>query len=81
MYGAARIAASLPAAETMVFFAMLNVFLGLFNLLPLPPLDGGRSHQADQRKVLPLAYAVAAVLLIVGLAAVVRDIIDPLSLG
>ena len=28
-----------PALE---FLAMLNVYLGLFNLLPLPALDGGR---------------------------------------
>jgi regulator of sigma E protease len=26
----------------LVFLAMLNVYLGLFNLLPLPALDGGR---------------------------------------
>jgi regulator of sigma E protease len=31
---------NLPTA--LVFLAMLNVYLGLFNLLPLPALDGGR---------------------------------------
>ena len=29
-------------ANALLFLAMLNVYLGLFNLLPLPALDGGR---------------------------------------
>lgn len=29
-------------AMALLFMAMLNVYLGLFNLLPLPALDGGR---------------------------------------
>lgn len=29
-------------AMALIFLAMLNVYLGLFNLLPLPALDGGR---------------------------------------
>jgi regulator of sigma E protease len=29
-------------AMALVFLAMLNVYLGLFNLLPVPALDGGR---------------------------------------
>jgi Zn-dependent protease len=43
----ARMALSSPslsgpslAAEIMVKFAFVNLFLGLFNLLPIPPLDG-----------------------------------------
>jgi regulator of sigma E protease len=28
--------------EVFLFLMMLNVYLGLFNLLPLPALDGGR---------------------------------------
>lgn len=29
-------------AEALVFFILTNLVLGLFNLLPIPPLDGGR---------------------------------------
>jgi regulator of sigma E protease len=29
-------------AMALIFLAMLNVYLGLFNLLPIPALDGGR---------------------------------------
>ncbi|MEP0391737.1 MAG: site-2 protease family protein [Erythrobacter sp.] len=30
----------LPAATGLYFFILINVFLGLFNLLPIPPFDG-----------------------------------------
>jgi Zn-dependent protease len=32
----------LPIAVMSVYSVMINVLLMLFNLLPLPPLDGGR---------------------------------------
>lgn len=31
-----------PLMFTLVQMAMINAFLGLFNLIPLPPLDGGQ---------------------------------------
>ncbi len=34
--------ANFPLVFFLVEFAFLNAFLGLFNLLPIPPLDGGQ---------------------------------------
>ena len=83
--------------EGLLFFlAGLNIFVGLFNLVPLPPLDGGhvvvavyervrsfggRRHQVDYAKLIPLTYAVFFVLVAFGLIALFRDIVDPISLG
>ncbi|MEO1221918.1 MAG: site-2 protease family protein, partial [Pseudomonadota bacterium] len=32
--------AALPIATGLYFFILINVFLGMFNLLPIPPFDG-----------------------------------------
>ena len=99
IYGVARIgaeAASDGASDVLLLLMYVNVFLGVFNLLPLLPLDGGhvvvatyerirsiggRSHQVDATRLLPLTYAVVALLLLVGGVALVRDILDPVSFG
>ena len=43
-YGIAYLppSASGPASEFLFYFILSNLVLGLFNLLPIPPLDGGR---------------------------------------
>ena len=99
IYGVARIgaeAASDGASNVLLLLMYVNVFIGVFNLLPLLPLDGGhvvvatyerirsiggRSHQVDAARLLPLTYAVVALLLLVGGVALVRDILDPVSFG
>ena len=99
IYGVARIgaeAASDGASTVLLLLMYVNVFIGVFNLLPLLPLDGGhvvvatyerirsiggRSHQVDAARLLPLTYAVVALLLLVGGVALVRDILDPVSFG
>lgn len=40
--GAARSGAHFPLLFSLVQLAFLNGFLGLFNLIPVPPLDGGQ---------------------------------------
>jgi Zn-dependent protease len=47
MMGAALVTRSLPnypdridAHDVFFYFAIVNLFLGIFNLLPIPPLDG-----------------------------------------
>lgn len=80
----------------LVFMAFLNISVGFLNLLPLPPLDGGhvviatyerlrsfggRRHEVDYNKVMPVTYAVFALLTGFGLLAIFRDIIDPINIG
>jgi Zn-dependent protease len=38
--GATRIAELPLATEVLLYFALANMFLGVFNLMPIPPLDG-----------------------------------------
>ena len=91
--------------EKVVFLLMLvagfNLFIGLFNFIPLLPLDGGHIAGAlweairrglarlsgrpdpgyvDVAKLLPIAYAVAAVLLVMGVVLIVGDLVVPIHL-
>ena len=98
IYGAARLGTQLTDDgfdSVLIFLAGLNISIGLINLIPLPPFDGGhvavaiyerirsiggRRHQVDYAKLLPVAYGVVVLLLGVGLLAVFRDIIDPINI-
>jgi len=96
IYGAARVGANIDFERQLGLLVMLNVFVGVFNMLPLPPLDGGhvvvaayerlrsiggRRYEVDYARVLPLTYAVFGVLVTIGLLALFRDIVDPIDLG
>jgi RIP metalloprotease RseP len=71
----------------LVFFASLIVFVGVINLVPLPPLDGGhlavlviekiRGRPVDMRKIVPVAAVVLAFLLLFTLALFYLDIARP----
>jgi membrane-associated protease RseP (regulator of RpoE activity) len=79
----------------MQLFVAFNVFIGVFNLLPLLPLDGGhvaiatyeriregssgRRHLIDTARLLPFTYAVVAFLAFFGLGAVYLDLANPLG--
>jgi membrane-associated protease RseP (regulator of RpoE activity) len=94
-----------PLADKAVFLLMLiagfNFFIGMFNFLPLLPLDGGHIAGAlwealrrglarlrgrpdpgyvDVAKLLPIAYGVAACLLVMGVVLIVGDLVVPLHL-
>ena len=72
------------------FAAYVTIFIGVVNLMPLPPLDGGHllllawekitGHQADYRKLVPVSAAVIVFLSIFAIATVFLDITEPLPL-
>jgi len=75
---------------TLELLALVNIFVGLFNVLPVYPLDGGhfavalyervRGRPADVRKLVPVAAAVVIFMVLLGMLAIYLDITDPLSL-
>ena len=95
--GAVRVAseaAHTGVPEVLELLILINVFVGIFNLVPLLPLDGGhaaiavyerirsrrgRPYHADVAKLLPLTYAVVMVLLAIGLTSLWLDIVKPIA--
>jgi membrane-associated protease RseP (regulator of RpoE activity) len=86
--GLARLAGPLEAA--VWWLAFVNVFVGVLNVIPLYPLDGGhfavalyekgRGRPADVRKLLPIAAAVFFFIMMLGLIAIYLDIVDPIQI-
>jgi membrane-associated protease RseP (regulator of RpoE activity) len=79
------------------FLVVINVFFGIFNLLPFLPFDGGhvavavyekirsmmqggRRYYADFAKLLPVTYAVVALLVFVSFSSMYLDIVRGTSL-
>ena len=75
-------------AVVIVFLGYVTVFIGLVNLIPLPPFDGGhllmlliekmRGRAVDMRRVIPVSVAVMAFLVTFVMATVIVDITKPL---
>jgi membrane-associated protease RseP (regulator of RpoE activity) len=67
------------------------VFIGLLNLLPLPPFDGGhlavlaiekvRGKTIDMRKLVPISAVVAAFFILFTFAVMYLDIAKPINLA
>ena len=90
--GAGRLAAEaadVGAWDTLFhLFVLFNVFVGVMNVLPLPPLDGGhlavlvvekvRGKKVDARKLVPLTAVVSGFLILFGLTIVYLDIVNPI---
>ena len=99
IYGAARLGSAMFESglhDYLWFLVIINVFIGIFNLVPLLPLDGGhvaiatyerlrswggRRYQADVSKLIPVTWLVITVLVGVALVALYRDIVDFPDLG
>lgn len=96
--GAARLAdqaADAGLASAFGVVALVNLFVALFNLVPLPPLDGGhtilaagsallsrvRGHAVvfDAGRFEPVTLAVVGTLVVLGLASMSLDINHPIA--
>jgi membrane-associated protease RseP (regulator of RpoE activity) len=96
-----QIDAPAKVASMFTVLGSVNLFVALFNFVPLLPLDGGHIAGAlyeaakrmlarvfrrpdpghvDTAKMLPVAYAVGAVILVSGVVLILADIITPIRL-
>ena len=82
-------------ADVLLLLVSINLFVGVFNMVPLLPLDGGhvviavyekirsmiagRRYYADVAKLMPLTYMVFLLLLFLGLTSLWLDITNPLA--
>ncbi|MGZ4132131.1 MAG: M50 family metallopeptidase [Actinomycetota bacterium] len=77
---------------TLIYtFAYVTLFIGLVNLLPLPPFDGGhlavlvlekiRGHQIDMKKVVPVSFVVLTFFVLFVTATFVLDIWKPVPIS
>jgi membrane-associated protease RseP (regulator of RpoE activity) len=87
-------AAESGAYNVVYLLVLLNIFIGVFNLVPLLPLDGGhvaiatyerirsragRRYQADVGKMVPIAAVVIAVLAVMSVTSIYLDIVRPVA--
>jgi membrane-associated protease RseP (regulator of RpoE activity) len=96
--GAVRIAGDpdFDIAWSISLLAVLNIFIGILNLMPLLPLDGGhaaiatyerlrsrkgRPYHIDVAKLLPLTYAVVFLLGFVFISTLYLDIARPITIN
>ena len=75
-------------AQFLFVFAYVTLFIGIVNLIPLPPLDGGhvalaliekvRGRSIDMKKVVPVSATVLVVLGFLSISAMILDVWKPL---
>ncbi len=76
--------------QVVWIFGYVTLFIGLINLVPLPPFDGGhlaillieavRGRPVDLRKVIPVSAAVLVFMVTFVTAAVILDLTKPIPL-
>jgi membrane-associated protease RseP (regulator of RpoE activity) len=110
--GASRVAGEVASAhevpvqdrfiQLLMLLGGINLFVGMFNFVPLLPLDGGHIAGAlyeavrrglarlrgrpdpgyfDTAKLLPVAYVMAGVILVMSVVLIYADIVAPVRLG
>ena len=96
VYRIAGVAADQGIGPVLSLLAVINIFVGIFNMLPLLPFDGGhvsiavyeairsklkgRRHFADAGKLMPVAYVTIALLAMIAISSLYIDIARPLNL-
>jgi membrane-associated protease RseP (regulator of RpoE activity) len=91
----AKKATEIGWSEVLYLLIVINIFVGIFNLVPLPPLDGGhvaiaiyekirslrtkKPYHADINKIMPVAYAMVALILFYGVSSLFLDLRDLLT--
>jgi membrane-associated protease RseP (regulator of RpoE activity) len=98
IFGFVRMGAELAEDGWMyvlLLFFQINIFIGILNMAPVPPLDGGhaavaiyerirsrrgRRYHVDMAKLMPLTYVVVLGLLTLGVAAIYLDVVNPIDL-
>ncbi len=80
--------------QSLFLLILINIFVGIFNMVPLLPLDGGhvaiavyeavrsrkgRRYYADAAKLMPFVYATLALIVFIGVSALFLDLRDVLS--
>jgi membrane-associated protease RseP (regulator of RpoE activity) len=87
-------AAATSAFDVIWLLVLINIFVGVFNLVPLLPLDGGhvaiavyerirsrggRRYHVDAARLLPATYVAFLVIVLLGVTALYMDVVHPLS--
>ncbi|HSH62085.1 MAG TPA: site-2 protease family protein [Acidimicrobiales bacterium] len=93
--GFGRLASQAAAAgweQVLLLLVLINVFVGIFNMIPLLPFDGGhvaiatyerlrsrrgRRYHADVSKAMPLFYAVVVLLVFIAVSSLYLDAVQP----
>jgi membrane-associated protease RseP (regulator of RpoE activity) len=81
--------------ELLLLLAAVNIFVGMVNMFPMLPLDGGhvaiavyerirsrrgRRYFVDVRRVMPVAYIMLAFIVVIGLSTLYLDIVNPVHI-
>jgi membrane-associated protease RseP (regulator of RpoE activity) len=82
-------------SELLYILVAINIFVGMVNLFPMLPLDGGhvviavyerirsrrgRRYHADVAKLMPVAYVFLLFMVVLGVGALYANIVQPASL-
>ena len=90
--GAARVSGQAVQSGQLeafiLLFAFFNVFVGILNVLPLPPLDGGHlavlgveavtGKPVDPRRLIPISAVVAGFLILFTVSLLYLDLVEPI---